>query len=90
LVNFCPGYRVSWASSLGGFSNSLFENNNRRWSGDHIIDPDTVPGILLMNQPVAHNHAQIIDVAPTILNYLNVTDPQSMEGKSLASKRYNQ
>jgi len=83
LVNFHSGFRVSWQSSLGGFSNSLFENNNRRWSGDHIIDPDAVPGILFMNRAVAHNHAQIIDLAPTILNYLGVADHPSMEGKSL-------
>ena len=83
LVNFCPGFRVSWQSSLGGFSHSLFENNTRRWSGDHIMDPDAVPGILFLNQPVVHNHAQIVDLAPTILKYLNVSDHQSMEGKSL-------
>jgi predicted AlkP superfamily phosphohydrolase/phosphomutase len=83
LVNFHSGYRVSWASSLGGFSNSLFENNNRRWSGDHIIDPDAVPGILFMNRPAQHNHARIIDLAPTILNYLGVADHASMEGKAL-------
>jgi len=62
LVNFCPGFRVSWQSSLGGFSHSLFENNTRRWSGDHIMDPDAVPGILFLNQPVVHNLAQIVDV----------------------------
>ena len=83
LLNFCPGFRVSWKSSLGGFANSLFENNNRRWSGDHIIDPDAVPGILFMNRPMVHNHAEIIDLAPTVLNYLGVADHQSMEGKSL-------
>jgi len=83
LVNFHSGFRVSWASSLGGFANSLFENNNRRWSGDHIVDPDAVPGILFMNRPALHNHAQIIDLAPTILNYLGVADHSSMEGKAL-------
>ncbi len=83
LVNFYPGFRVSWMSSLGGFADSLFENNNRRWSGDHIVDPDAVPGILFLNRPVVHNHAHITDLAPTILNYLGVTDHQSMEGKSL-------
>jgi len=83
LVNFCPGYRVSWQSSLGGFANAMLENNDRRWSGDHIIDPDAVPGILFLNRPVTHNHANIIDLAPTILNALNVAIPQSVEGKSL-------
>ena len=83
LVNFHPGYRVSWQASLGGFSHDLFEDNTRRWSGDHIIDPDAVPGILFMNRAVVQNHAQIIDLAPTIMKYLNVQGHESMEGKSL-------
>ena len=96
LVNFNPGYRVSWQSAVGGFSNSLIEDNLRRWSGDHIVDPEAVPGILFMNQnlhPLVENITRvghpsgrlpnIIDLAPTILNYLEVPVPQGMEGKSL-------
>lgn len=98
LVNFCPGYRVSWQSAVGGFANAMIENNLRKWSGDHIIDPEAVPGILFMNRktgPVAQSMARmehppenspsIIDLAPTILNYLEVPVPQSMEGKNLLS-----
>jgi predicted AlkP superfamily phosphohydrolase/phosphomutase len=83
LVNFHPGFRVSWQSALGGFANELIQDNTRRWSGDHIVDPEAVPGILFMNQSAIHNHAQIVDLAPTILNYLGVSKPESMEGKSL-------
>jgi hypothetical protein len=82
-VNFAPGYRVSWQSSLGGFANHIVENNDRRWSGDHIIDPDAVPGILFMNCPTANTQPNITDMAPTILKSLNVPVPQSVEGKSL-------
>ncbi len=85
LVNFYPGFRVSWRTAVGGFANSLLEDNKRRWSGDHIVDPESVPGILFMNRKARHNHAQIIDLAPTILDYLGVTVPQFMEGKSLSS-----
>jgi predicted AlkP superfamily phosphohydrolase/phosphomutase len=97
LVNFCPGFRVSWQSAVGGFANSLIEDNTRRWSGDHIIDPEAVPGILFMNQnprPVSPKNGEtrvrrpqdfpsIIDLAPTILNYLGVSVPDTMEGTSL-------
>jgi predicted AlkP superfamily phosphohydrolase/phosphomutase len=83
LVNFYPCFRVSWQSALGGFANDLIQDNNRRWSGDHIVDPEAVPGILFMNQPAIHNHAQIVDLAPTILDYLGVSARESMEGKSL-------
>jgi bisphosphoglycerate-independent phosphoglycerate mutase (AlkP superfamily) len=42
-----------------------------------------VPGILFMNQAAARNGARIIDLAPTILNYLGVEAPSVMEGRSL-------
>ncbi|HEV2728850.1 MAG TPA: alkaline phosphatase family protein, partial [Terriglobales bacterium] len=90
LVNFHPGFRVSWQSAVGGFSNSLIEDNTRRWSGDHIVDPDAVPGILFSNRKLGSassksgNHGpQIIDLAPTILNYLGVPIAPTMEGNSL-------
>ena len=82
LVNFHPGFRVSWQSALGGFSHSVLEDNNRRWSGDHIVDPEAVPGILFMNRTV-QNNTRIIDLAPTILNYLGVAVPNCMEGAAL-------
>ena len=83
LVNYAPGFRVSWQTALGGMPAGLFEDNLRRWSGDHIIDPEAVPGILFMNQAARHNHADIIDLAPTILRYLGVPKQESMEGRSL-------
>src|SRR5713226_3543494 len=87
LVNFHRGFRVSWKSGVGGFSQSVLEDNTRRWSGDHIVDPESVPGILFMNRALrpAQEQAQarIIDLAPTILNYLGVAVPKSMEGASL-------
>jgi bisphosphoglycerate-independent phosphoglycerate mutase (AlkP superfamily) len=71
---------------VGGFSHSLLEDNLRRWSGDHIVDPESVPGILFMNCAARQDdqgQARIIDLAPTILNYLGVAAPGSMEGASL-------
>jgi len=94
LVNFRPGFRVSWQSAVGGFANAVIEDNKRKWSGDHIIDPESVPGILLMNREPALARARtpvpphsgmpsIIDLAPTILNHLGVPVPEIMEGTSL-------
>jgi predicted AlkP superfamily phosphohydrolase/phosphomutase len=83
LVNFHRGFRVSWQSAVGGFSHSVLEDNMRRWSGDHIVDPESVPGILFMNRASLHNHARMIDLAPTILHYLGVAVPESMEGALL-------
>ena len=53
LINFHAGFRVSWQSAVGGFADSMIEDNMRRWSGDHIMDPEAVPGILFANRNLA-------------------------------------
>jgi predicted AlkP superfamily phosphohydrolase/phosphomutase len=83
LVNFYSGFRVSWQSALGGFAGLLLQDNMRRWSGDHIVDPESVPGVLFMNRRPRHKHARILDIAPTIVEHLGVPVPASMEGLSL-------
>ncbi|HXZ20902.1 MAG TPA: alkaline phosphatase family protein [Candidatus Acidoferrales bacterium] len=83
VVNYAPGYRVSWQTALGGMPHGVFEDNLRRWSGDHIIDPLAVPGILLMNRAAVRGPADIRDLAPTILAHFGVAPHPAMEGKSL-------
>lgn len=86
LVNYAPGYRVSWQTALGGMPHGLFEDNTRRWSGDHIIDPKAVPGILFINRRSSSgeaDHPDIRDLAPTILSFLGVSRHASIEGRSL-------
>jgi predicted AlkP superfamily phosphohydrolase/phosphomutase len=58
LVNFNRGYRASWGTALGGVQSDVFEDNTRAWSGDHIIDPDLVPGVLFANRPLAKRVAK--------------------------------
>jgi predicted AlkP superfamily phosphohydrolase/phosphomutase len=83
LVNFRPGFRVSWQSSLGGFADHVFEDNTRRWSGDHLVDPASVPGIFFMNRSSRFDQARMVDLAPTILRHLEVAPHPLMEGASL-------
>ena len=83
LVDFAPGYRISWSSSMGGIAEGQFEDNVKKWSGDHIIDPDQVPGMLFMNRPFRLESARLLDLAPTILAALGVPKGPAMEGESL-------
>jgi len=83
VVNCAPGFRVSWQTAMGGVPDGLFEDNARRWSGDHVVDPDCVPGVLFMNQPANRPQADILDLAPTVLAYFGVNKSQEMEGNSL-------
>lgn len=83
LVDFSPGYRVSWSSSLGGFDKNVVQDNVKKWSGDHIVDPDQVPGVLFMNRNFIGQTPKLQDMAPTILAALGVPRGAVMEGESL-------
>ena len=84
-VHFASGYRASSSTSLGGVAASVIEDNTSKWSGDHIIDPDLVPGVLFMNRPFRGEGARLLDLAPTILTALGTVPPSSLEGSSLFS-----
>ncbi len=92
LVNFAAGYRASWGTPLGGIPEGLFEDNTKKWAGDHAVDPQLVPGVLMMNRPFRTDNADaalsaatpsLIDLAPTILAALQVPKGPAMEGSSL-------
>jgi hypothetical protein len=74
---------VSWSTALGGIPQALFEDNVKKWGGDHIIDPSLVPGVLFMNRPFRDERASLLDLAPTILAALGVPKGPVMEGESL-------
>jgi hypothetical protein len=84
-VRFAEGYRASWTTAVGGVPEDLFEDNIKRWSGDHIVDPALVPGVLLMNRPFRGEGARLVDLAPTILAALGAPRGPAMEGEELLS-----
>lgn len=83
LVGFAPGYRASWSTALGGLSEAVIEDNPKRWSGDHIIDPPAAPGFVAASAELDLESAGLIDMAPTILDALGIPKPDAMEGRSL-------
>ncbi|MDX2035369.1 MAG: alkaline phosphatase family protein [Isosphaeraceae bacterium] len=85
LVDFAPGYRASWGTSLGGVPAGRIEDNTRLWSGDHIIDPEAAPGVLFIDRRFRGERASLVDLAPTILDALGVPKGSAMEGSSLLS-----
>jgi predicted AlkP superfamily phosphohydrolase/phosphomutase len=83
LVNFSEGYRVSWGTALGGIPNGIFEDNIKKWSGDHSIDPLLVPGVLFMNKQFHRDSPSLTDMALTIVQAFGVPRSPAMEGRSL-------
>lgn len=83
LINFAPGYRASWGTPLGGIPQGWLVDNDKKWGGDHCIDPSMVPGVLFMNRAFRGEHASLVDLAPTVLGALRVPKDPAMEGQSL-------
>ncbi|HKY59613.1 MAG TPA: alkaline phosphatase family protein [Gemmatimonadota bacterium] len=83
LLLFAEGYRVSWETGLGGLGTGWFDDNLRKWSGDHIIDPPLIPGVLFLNRPFDTGAPRLLDLAPTILEALGAPRGAHMEGESL-------
>jgi predicted AlkP superfamily phosphohydrolase/phosphomutase len=82
-AGFAAGYRGSWQTALGGVSGEVIRENDKKWSGDHIVDPAIVPGVLLVNKKVRLEAPSIIDIAPTVLRLFGVEIPAEMPGKVL-------
>jgi len=63
VIGYRPGYRASWQTTLGGVPPQLIEINARKWSGDHCVLPDAVPGVIFTSFRPGQPLEQIADVA---------------------------
>ena len=83
-IGMVSGYRVSSATPLGGAPEGLFEDNMKKWSGDHATtDTAVTEGILLSNVKINEQRPSIADLAPTILTLLGVAVPDGYDGRAL-------
>ena len=82
-LDFYPGYRTSWETSLGAIPPGIVVRNTRKWSGDHCAsDPKDTQAILFINRKLDSSDPNIMDVAPTVLKLLNVKPPDELDGKA--------
>ncbi len=81
-LDFYPGYRTSWETSLGAIPPDIVVPNTRKWSGDHCAsDPKDTQAILFINRKLDSSDPSIMDVSATVLNLLNVKPPDELDGK---------
>ena len=83
VICYNDNYRASWDTILGGYPAEHILDNRDPWSGDHCMDPDFLPGVLLTNAPVRCDDPSLEDMAPTILRSFNVPVPEDMKGRDL-------
>ena len=85
MVGFAEGFRVSWDCAKGMVNAEAFDDNTKSWSGDHIMDPRIVPGILFTNLEITKEETRLMDMGPTVLDLFGIKTPPHMIGKSLVS-----
>jgi predicted AlkP superfamily phosphohydrolase/phosphomutase len=79
VVGYAGGYRASWQTALGGVPEALVEDNDRKWSGDHCIEPSLVPGVLFTSFEPGREVASIGEVPDLVRASLGLTgtiDPE--------------
>jgi predicted AlkP superfamily phosphohydrolase/phosphomutase len=67
IVGYAKGTRGSDESALGALTPTVIVDNTDAWSGDHCMDPDAVPGILLTSRPLRKPAPSLQTLAAAIL-----------------------
>jgi predicted AlkP superfamily phosphohydrolase/phosphomutase len=87
LVGYRPPYRASWETVLGGTPRGIVVPNTDAWIGDHCIDPQFVPGVLISNQKSDVADPALADMPVTLLREFGVQPLPQMAGRSIYPNR---
>lgn len=83
VLGYNRNYRASWETILGKYPREELVDNGDKWSGDHCMDRDLIPGVLLCSKAPEAVAPALSDLAPTILNEFGIPKPAAMIGTSL-------
>ena len=61
----------------------LFVDNKDRWSGDHCIAANLVPGIVVSNMKLAVDDPELSDLGPAILQLFGIKPPEGMVSRNI-------
>jgi len=87
VVGYDRGYGASDESTLGEITEAVFDDNTSRWSGNHLMSPDVVPGVLLANRAIAGDGYDLTDLTATLLAHYGVEVPANMVGEPIPFER---
>jgi len=83
IIGYGRGYRASWETAIGSFPQELFTDNEERWSGDHCVAAEVVPGVLVTNKKVKVTNPRLRDMAPTMLAEFGIEKLPEMTGRPI-------
>ena len=75
IVGYAKGTRGSSHSALGAVGSEILTNNTDAWSGDHLMDHEAVPGILLTSRVLKKPAPRLQDLAAAILAEFGIDTP---------------
>ena len=83
IVGYNKGYGCSDESTLGEITAETIADNESRWSGSHLMAPEVVPGILLINRKLASDGHDLTDLTVTLLSHYGITKLPDMTGEPI-------
>lgn len=83
VVGYDAGFGASDESTLGEIVEGWIEDNTSRWSGNHLMDPEVVPGVLLANRPIPGSGHDLLDVTSTVLAHFGLENAAGMKGEAI-------
>jgi len=83
VVGYNAGYGCSDQSTLGEITEAVIEDNTSRWSGNHLMAPRVVPGILLVNRKLASEGHGLTDLTATLLAHYGIAPLPEMTGRPI-------
>lgn len=76
VVGYEPGFRASWQTTLGAAPVDYIEANAKKWSGDHCITPEAVPGVLFTSFVPEQPISQIAQIAAYARKHVKSANPE--------------
>lgn len=74
VIGYAKRTRGSDESALGAVGREVLTDNDKPWSGDHIMDPPGVPGILATSRPLRKPAPNLRSLAGAILAEFGVEE----------------
>jgi predicted AlkP superfamily phosphohydrolase/phosphomutase len=90
IIGYNKGYRASWETVLGSFPKDILRDNTQKWSGDHLMEAELVPGIILSNKEIKSANPALYDLAPTILGEFGIPKQEGMIGDSVFTEKVSE
>ena len=81
VVGYEKGYGCSDESTLGEITKWVIEDNESRWSGNHLMAPEVVPGVLFVNRSLAADGHDLTDLTATVLSHYGIEKLPGMIGE---------